>query len=529
MYFFICLLAAILMIGIAFIYKSISEAAISSDINQLYKVSIIAIPYLIIEASFDYFPRKYRAIAVQNIIYDMRKDLVEVIMKESNNYDSNFSTEMTNKLVNDLEIIEQSYVTNILAMIFSLLIFFMSLTAAITLQGYLTFVMICLSFIPFLSPIISTKILADKKEKAQKSKKEYLLYFEELSDNINYINISKTFKHFTNILEKLNFNINKKNIEFKSSLGVTYAISYGLGNVIFSGTWIIGGLFVYKKLMSLPDLIAMTALMNTIAGPIQTITSQYSEIVSTKDIVSNYNKFIEMNKEIHTNDKTFSIDEIDSIKLNKYNLSILNRVVFQDVEYEFVKNKKYVLVGESGTGKTTLLKDVIGLSNISDKVLINGISLRNIDIQEFYDLIHYIPQNTVIFNATIEDNISLFKENNQEKMLKCLDSVGLIPWLNNQPQSLKTIIDGTKLSGGEKRRIDIARSLYKNSCQLIVMDEPTSGLDIENENIISKIISDMNNKTLIISTHSNNPNLLNIFDIKLSIADNNIKEINSLK
>lgn len=137
--------------------------------------------------------------------------------------------------------------------------------------------MIVLSAIPLLTPIISKKILANKKEIQKIAKDKYLNSYNEYADNILFVNISNLKLFFYNRLKQLGEKLKHKSIFYESSLLKTYSISYGLGNVLYSGTWIIGGIFVYKNLLTLPSLIAMTTLMFTIAGPIQTISNIYSE------------------------------------------------------------------------------------------------------------------------------------------------------------------------------------------------------------------------------------------------------------
>lgn len=185
-------------------------------------------------------------------------------------------------MINDLEAIN-NYFNGILSSLLYIFMFFISLLSAIYIQGTLTFIMVLFSFIPFLSSFISRKILSNKKEEELNSKSAYLENFDEFSENILFIKISKLGSYFNNKLGELADILKDKSIIFESSLAKTFAISYGLGNILYSGTWIIGGFFVYKNLIDLPSLIAMTTLMLTIAGPIQSIADSYSGIISSKN------------------------------------------------------------------------------------------------------------------------------------------------------------------------------------------------------------------------------------------------------
>lgn len=160
-----CFISASLTAGTAFLYQRITSSAINNDFRALILFSIFAIPYLILEASFDYFPKKYRSIITNSISLDLKNDLIRSINEtELSKMDYNFTNTIKNKMVNDLSIIEESYIRNLLSIILYSFMFVISLISAIYIQGYLTIIMIVLSAIPLLTPIISKKILANKKE-----------------------------------------------------------------------------------------------------------------------------------------------------------------------------------------------------------------------------------------------------------------------------------------------------------------------------------------------------------------------------
>lgn len=109
---------------------------------------------------------------------------------------------------------------------------------------------------------------------------------------------------------------------------------------------------------------------------------------------------------------------------------------------------------------------------------------------------------------------------NIEKCKKALEEVGLDKFIENR--NLYDLIDKDKISGGEKKRIDLARAIYSDK-NLIIMDEPTTGLDLENENIIADIIKNIDDKIVICVSHTKNEKFLNAFDKILEINNKKIK------
>ena len=517
-YIIICFFAAILSAGTAFLYQKLTFFAVSKEFKKLIFLGFIAIPYLTIEAMFDYFPRKFKSKIINNIIKKLREDLIIKIDREDISYlNLDYKKDLKNKMINDLEAIN-NYFNGILSSLLYVFMFFISLLSAIYIQGTLTFIMLLLSFIPFLSPFISRKILSNKKEEELDSKSAYLENFDEFSENILFIKISKLGSYFNNKLGELADILKDKSILFESSLAKTFAISYGLGNILYSGAWIIGGFFVYKNLIDLPSLIAMTTLMVTIAGPIQSIADSYSGIISSKKI---FDKYLEYLEETNIDKGTVEIGKIDKLVFDNIDLKFANNYIIKNINLEIKSANKYLILGDSGSGKSSFLNLILGMfANENKKIFINGYALSQLNKKSYYENIYFIPQDTIIFTGSIIDNITLFDEDkNYDRCLKILDMVGLNYLIKNRNLNYK--IDKTTLSGGEKKRIDLARAIYSDK-SMIIIDEVTSGLDTYNENLVAQIIKEIENKIIICVSHSTNPNLLDSFNRKLKIENKKI-------
>ncbi|HEP1835573.1 TPA: ATP-binding cassette domain-containing protein, partial [Streptococcus suis] len=101
--------------------------------------------------------------------------------------------------------------------------------------------------------------------------------------------------------------------------------------------------------------------------------------------------------------------------------------------------------------------------------------------------------------------------------LKCLEQVGLLDWFERQEAGFDTLLSSSKqLSGGEERRFDLARALYRDA-EVLLFDEPTTGLDSENEALIAETLSNIKEKLLIVVTHSQSESFLSVFDEKVEL------------
>ncbi len=524
-YLIISLIAAILIAGTAFIYLKITSYANNKNYDSLIRMALISIPYFIIEASFDYLPQKYISIITNNIKNTIREDILVKIQRESSyNIGEAYKVKLNEVMVNDLEM-SAVYIRNLVSLVLYVSMFIISLLSAIYIQFYLTLIMLILSLLPLMAPFINKKILSNKKAKEQEEKNNFLGIFNDYIGNILYLKLSNLDSYFKNKSIEASKNLNQASKNYEKSLRKTYAISYGMGNILYTGTWIIGGIFVYYNRIDLPDLIAMTSLMITIAGPIQTIADVYSELVSSKKIFDKLMIFLEKD-DYKPKDTGEKVSSIDNVVMNKAFIKYGDSLVLEDLNYSFKKDYKYLIVGESGSGKSSILKLLLAnFKYMGDFVRVNGKVLEDVNIYSYYSNISYIPQDTTIFTASLIDNINLFSKNtDRKKAEEVLDLVGLSDLISNRKNGLDSIINKNDLSGGEKKRLDLARALYQDR-DLIIIDEVDSGLDYENQNKISEIIKEIEGKILICVSHSTNSNFKSSFDKILEIENKKLVEL----
>lgn len=186
----------------------------------------------------------------------------------------------------------------------------------------------------------------------------------------------------------------------------------------------------------------------------------------------------------------------------------LNHAILKDISLKIKAKETIAFVGESGSGKTTLVNVLAGLLFANKgELLINGSPINEIDIRHWRSKIGYITQEQVIFDDTLENNITLWQplitveqKNHFEKILKmsAVDS-----FTNQLEDGLNTQLgnNGVKLSGGQKQRVAIARELYKN-IDLLILDEATASLDSETENSIQESLTNLKGEiTLVFIAH----------------------------
>jgi subfamily B ATP-binding cassette protein MsbA len=228
-----------------------------------------------------------------------------------------------------------------------------------------------------------------------------------------------------------------------------------------------------------------------------------SQIGSTESVIRLRNELVK-NKETKKGSTEVTLNS--SIQLKGVSFSYGDKLILKDIYLDIPKNQTIALIGRSGSGKSTLINLITGILN-PDKgeLLIDGIPISEIDIAKWRNRIGYITQETIIFNDTIENNITLWdelKNQNEQNYDDAIHQSQLATLMFENEKGKKIIGDrGIMLSGGQRQRIAIARELYKKPA-LLILDEATSALDSETERYIQKSIDDLKGKlTIIIVAH----------------------------
>ena len=275
--------------------------------------------------------------------------------------------------------------------------------------------------------------------------------------------------------------------------------------------------FYYKKEISLTLLIATLLTITYYIPCFYTITSTFRELIHSLGVFREIDPFIKdiylYDKENKENKKYEEKNGINNDKIIKYgNIEIKNLVFSYDGINNVIKNislnikdgDKIAIIGNSGNGKSTLIKLLMGYYKVDN----NMIYIDNIDINE-YELnnlrtqISYVNQNTKLFNTTIIENIKYGTHMTDKDVIAIINDIGINDLYSNLEHGYnsKVGVGGDKLSGGQRQMVHILRCFGKKN-KIIILDEPTSSMDVYTKSLIMKAIKKLSkNCTLIIITH----------------------------
>ena len=201
--------------------------------------------------------------------------------------------------------------------------------------------------------------------------------------------------------------------------------------------------------------------------------------------------------------------------------------ILRGVSARFEAGKAYAIVGASGSGKTTLLNLLTSPGTAYDgSILLDGTELRTIAPESLYETVSLIQQNVFVFNASIRDNITMFRSFPSEELAQAVRRAQLESLLADRGEGYLCGENGSGLSGGEKQRISIARSLLKHASVLLA-DEATAALDAQTAHQVTDDILSLSGVTRIVVTHTLEQAALRRYDGILVLKDGRIAESGS--
>lgn len=267
--------------------------------------------------------------------------------------------------------------------------------------------------------------------------------------------------------------------------------------------YFVGGLFVISKDISIGELLMFISFMASMESALDSIMRSKTDFLGQKAVFDRLFKILD---EPDPN-KGADCPENATISLNNVDFAYTEEgdKVLEHVSCEFVNGKKYLLVGKSGEGKSTLIKLLLGLNKAqAGQLFFKNIEISELDSHSLLKSVGTVMQENMFFNLSIRENLQLIApEASEENLISALKAACLYDFVDSLPQKIDTVIGerGVRLSGGQKQRLAIARLILHNP-QIIILDEATSALDsiVESE-ILDNLSNIFSDRTMIVISH----------------------------
>lgn len=312
-------------------------------------------------------------------------------------------------------------------------------------------------------------------------------FLKKFTDTINDIKVFLYKFEFINKLQKILIE------ELLIIILVIFIVFMSLTNETSSSIMAYLALYLIAAIKLLPSInkIAMANNYLRYAQPSIIELNKHYDLKLNKDYEALEKKQLNFNSKIEFKSVSFSYPKFD---------------VLNDINFEIKKNEFVGILGETGSGKSTLSNLLLGLIKPTEgKIFIDEKDIFS-NLNSYHNKIGYVPQNIFLLDDSIKNNIGFgikSEKIDNEKLNYAIEQSSLTKLIHKMPNGIDQIVGekGMKISGGEKQRIGIARALYRNP-ELLILDEPTTSLDDETEKSIIKEILNLKNKlTVFLITH----------------------------
>ena len=370
-------------------------------------------------------------------------------------------------------------------------------------------------FIP-ISGFVITKIGKSLKSKSQKVQLENGYLISIVEESLSGLKVLKSYNAENNFKLKFNDSINRI-LKLSNSIGrknnLASPMSEFMGIIVIAVLLWYGGNMVLveklpngKALLDGAKFLAYMGLAYNILTPAKAISKASYQVKSGLAAAQRVFEVLEVENEITSKENAVEKNTFDSkISIQNINFKYEEETVLKNFSLEVKKGQTVALVGQSGSGKSTIANLLTRFYDVNDGTIsIDGIDVKDMNIQSLRGLMGLVTQDSILFNDTIKANISLGKlDATDDEIIEALKIANAYEFVKNLPMGIYTNIgdSGNKLSGGQKQRLSIARAVLKNP-PIMILDEATSALDTESEKFVQVALENMmQNRTSIVIAH----------------------------
>ena len=424
-----------------------------------------------------------------------------VFQKNIDEFNRESTAKYVSHITNDLSTIDLDYIDGIFELALAVISFFVIL---VVIGGINIEILGIILFVAVLMGVLSNALSAPVKKLFIERSGLYEKYTGYLSEVLNAFRIIRV----NNLYDRIEGNFRDRSLHLQQKsyqIEKTSTYIYALQNLTINLTvLIVISVSVYYTILgrlSFGGVILILSNFQALIGPFQKASELFPKIVSAKNLFRTLDDSL---KNRAVADERIAIDGFKD-KIDLYGVSYAygeNRVL-EDVDLSIRKNGKYLIVGPSGGGKSTLLK-LLRKYFPPDRgeILVDGKNLDAITKESFFRSISNVEQQVFMFDDTLKHNLTLYRDIPEEKLNKAIREAGLESFTQKLHSGLDTVIEdnGRNISGGERSRISIARALL-NESDILILDEAFQSLDYETAREIENTILSLTDLTVLNVSH----------------------------
>jgi ATP-binding cassette subfamily B protein len=481
---------------------TIVDAALAGQLDMLkaeaFKISIAISMTLI----FGILTSYTRGLYLYKSLVNIKMDYVEGLFdKNINEFQAENNAIYLSAITNDMNSIEKNYFEGIYSVGNSFIAFIVAFIVIASVSPMALFLGASISIVSGLLAIAVAKPLQRHEKQRSDLFQGYTSYIKEVLSAFQIVKAN-------NLDDKVREDFSNKSKDIQEKRFIidrihTYILS--LQSFLMNGSFIV--IMIITCLMALRGTITAGAViliinnMSRVIYPLRELGEWFPKIFSVKGIFEKMDASLQ-NQENYL--ETIGMDAFNEcIEFKDVSFAYGDKVVLSNINLSLKRSEKYLIIGPSGGGKSTLLKLLRKYFNpTKGQILIDGKNLKDIKKRDYFNILANIEQEVFLFEDSLRNNICLYKEYGEDEIELAIERAGLSQFVKSLPEGLDTMIydNGKNISGGERSRVAIARGLLAKS-DIIFLDEAFASLDAQVAREIEETLLELEDITIVNVSH----------------------------
>ncbi|HNP66591.1 MAG TPA: ABC transporter ATP-binding protein [Aequorivita sp.] len=473
----------------------------------MYMVGIIIALFLLKNLS-NYLAMFYSTFLRNGVLKDLRNDLYgKVIQFPLAFYSEKRKGDTISRLSGDVDEVKNSVLSVLEMIVREPLTIIFSLVTMLFISAKLT--LFVFLFLP-ISGFLISKVGKSLKRGSLKVQQEQGVFLSILEETMGGLRIIKAF-HAENLFQKKFEDSNERFYKHSNAVlnrqNLASPLSELLGIITIGVLLVYGGYLVFvDRTLEASFFIGYIMLAYNILTPAKAIAKASYSLKRADGSAHRILELLEAENTITDIENPVQKEGFDGvISIKNISFKYEDQYVLKDFSLEIPKGKTVALVGQSGSGKSTIANLLTRFYDVNQgSIEIDGVDIKNISKRSLRGLMSIVSQDSILFNDSVGNNIKLGKPNATEaELMEASEISNSYEFIKNLPDGFDTNIGdgGGKISGGQKQRLSIARAVLKNP-PIMILDEATSALDTESERLVQDALEKMmKNRTSIVIAH----------------------------
>ena len=497
-------------VSLQFFKGDVLDYAVAGDMSNTIFYGALLISFILCEVLFYFIYKRQSAKFVIGCTRNLKQDIFTSIFSRNYvSYKEYPQGEYLSKYSNEADTIKDRRF-NMLPMFWDILskIIFVSV-ALFLLDWRIAIITIALLTTPLYIPKLIEKPLQKAQsetieavEKALAKATDFLSGFEVIK---NYSAEKKILSKFRSANDMaMDKSLQETQLDAVAQL-ITTLISYlSYFIVLACSAWL-----VWKGDFTAGDFFIAIGMIDQLSYPLISLAGITRQLIAIKPTCEKMNVFINDTPSIHEVVNAYSFED----KIEFQNVCFAydaNPPVLNGFTFTIEKGKRYLLQGPSGCGKTTAVNLLLKYYDVTDgNIFIDGQNINAFD--STYGFMTVVRQEATLFNDTLRNNLTMYQSVSDDDLIVALNSVGLNRYATSEMLDSMVSEDGSNFSGGEKKRICLARALLRHT-DVLILDEPLANLDTATAERIEELLLSIKDKTLLVVSHQFTTEKISAFD-----------------